>query len=355
MQKIKTYRMIYPDNQLYYSLDKVLTFDVDVVMVQSIRNLGKSYSARQLVYNTLEKGYNCAWLRWTPTESASSLEKFKEKDVDRYLPCKLKDTKISYCIDTKNDNKCYFLPVKGAMDFKDFGIERLKYVVYDECVPEHYDIKTRRETEFLKLMSLFNTLKRDNKTKLIMICNVIDWFNPFTSAWGIYPFNAGLVKVFTIKMNLALKDDLMKTYENRILFENVKPTPAMINRVAQLEVMRGNYKTVKEYFDNVAKVHYDLIGKCPAKNIQLANLQLRIGTDYYSYRIYDNIMYFVKCGKRDISTESPDIRTMNRGEYRTPEIGKQLETYFNIGALRFDTGHTYNAICQAIYKYREHL
>lgn len=347
--KVKQYEITYPDSQLYYTLNKVLTFDADVYLIQSIRNLGKSFSARDLVKNTMNKGYNCAWLRWDKTETATALNKFQsEKELVSGL---VKDSNVGYVVNDKNDSKTYFLSVKLAMSYKDFGIDNLRYVVYDECVPEHYDVKTRRETEFKKLMSLFNTIKRDSKTRLIMICNCIDWFNPFTSAWGIYPFNSGIVKVFTKEM---LIND--KTYKMRILMENVKPSPAMVNRVAQLEVLRGNAKSVNDYFKNQTSIQYNLLDVCPDLNTKLADIQIRVKEDYYTYRKYNGLLYFVKSGYRDgIDTDNADIHDMRPNEYRTKEIGKQLEDMFNRGILRFDSGHTFNAIISCVYKYREHL
>lgn len=347
--KIKEYPMLYPDELLYYSLNKVLTFDADVYLIQSIRNLGKSYSAREIVKNAMDKGYNCAWLRWDKTETATALNKFSsDKNL---IAGMVKDSNVGYVVNDNNDSKTYFLSVKLAMSYKDFGIDKLRFAVYDECVPEHYDVKTRRETEFKKLMSLFNTIKRDNKTRLIMICNCIDWFNPFTSAWEIHPFNSGIVKVFTKDM---LIDD--KKYKMSILMENVKPTPAMVNRVAQLEVLRGNYKTVQDYFKNQTSIQYNLLEKCPDLDTPLADIQFRVKDDFYSYRKYNGILYFVKTGfRKGVDVDNADIHDMRPNEYRTKEIGKQLEDMFNRGILRFDNGHTFNAIVGTVYKYREHL
>lgn len=340
--------MEYPRDELYYSLNRVLTIDANVYLIQSIRDLGKSYSARKLVLKNLNKGYNCAWLRWDKTETATANDKFSTSE--NLLKGKIADSNVGYVM-TENGNKCYFLSVKGAMSYKDFGIDNLRYVIYDECVPEHYDIKTRRETEFKKLMSLFDTIKRDSDARLIMICNCIDWFNPFTANWEIYPFNSGLVKVFD--KSLIINE---KRYNMRIAVENVKPSSAMINRVAQLQVLKGNAKTVKDYFDNVATTQYNLIGTCPDLDLPLEPIQLRIKDNYYSHRKHDGVFYFCKTGKRDgIDTDSADVHDIRAGEYRTKEIGQTIEILINRGQIRFDTGHTYNDILTAVYKYRERL
>ena len=340
--------MEYPENQEYYNLNKILTINADVYFIMSIRDLGKSYDARKKLVKSMKNGFNNAWLRWDKTETATANDKFSTSEdmLKGHIP----NSNIGYVV---NDdlNKTYFLSVKSAMSYKDFGIDNLNYVVYDECVPEHYDIRTRRETEFKKLMSLYDTIKRDSNARLIMICNCIDWFNPFTAGWEIYPFNQGLAKLFIRKMNIDGKD-----YEMKICVENVKPTKAMIERVAKLQVLKGNYKTVQEYFKNVTTTQYHLIENCPDKRISLTDLQFRIGNNYYSYRQKGQYYYFVKVKKRDnIDTESPDIHDIRKGEFRTVELGKSIEHLVNLGKIRFDNGHTYNSVMKMIYKYRERL
>ena len=346
--KIKTYKMEYPDNQEYYNLDKILTINADVYFIMSIRDLGKSYDARKKLVKSMKNGFNNAWLRWDRTETATANDKFATSEdlIKSHIP----NSNIGFVIDD-NDNKTYFLSVKSAMSYKDFGIDNLKFVVYDECVPEHYDIRTRRETEFKKLMSLYDTIKRDSNARLIMICNCIDWFNPFTAGWEIYPFNSGLAKLFIRKMNIDGKD-----YEMKICVENVKPTKAMIERVARLQVLKGNYKTVQDYFKNVTTTQYHLIEICPNRKIPLRELQFRLGNDYYSFRQYSHLFYFCKTKKRDnLETESPDIHDIRKGEYRTVDFGLSIEQLINNGNARFDNGHTYNAIMKMVYKYRERL
>lgn len=346
--KVKTHILTYPDEQLHYSLDRVLTINANVYLIQSIRDLGKSYSARKLVLKNMLKGYNCAWLRWDKTETAGACDKFATSE--NLIKGKIPDSNISYVL-TENNAKCYFLSVKSAMSYKDFGIDNLRYVIYDECVPEHYDVKTRRETEFKKLMSLYDTIKRDSNATLIMICNCIDWFNPFTANWEIYPFNSGIVKVFERSMIIDEKQ-----YKMSIAVENVKPSKAMINRVAQLQVLKGNFKTVKDYFDNVASTQYHLIGECPDLKLPLSDIQIRIKNDYFAYRKHENIFYFCKCGYRaGVDVDTPDIHDIRQNEYRTKEIGQTIEILINRGCVVFDTGHTYNAIIGGVYKYRERL
>ena len=346
--KIRTYKLEYDPNQLYYNLNKVLTINADVYFIQSIRDLGKSYDMRKKVIKTLEKGYNCAWLRWDKTEMASALDKMSTSE--NLIKGKISDSNIGYVIH-QSGAKCYFLTVKGAMSYKDFGIDNLRYVVYDECVPEHYDIKTRRDTEFKKLMSLFDTIKRDSPAKLIMICNCIDWFNPFTANWEIYPFNSGYAKTFS--RSLMINE---KRYTVTICFENVKPSRAMVNRVAQLQVLKGNAKSVKDYFDNVATTQYNLIGSCPDMSLPLSDIQIKVKNNYYAYRKMNNVFYFCKTGKRDgIDIDTPDIHDIKSGEYRTKEIGQTIEVLINRGCIMFDTGHTYNDLIGSVYKYRERL
>lgn len=344
--KIRTYRSEYPANQEYYDLDRAMSFDCDVTFTMSIRNLGKSYSARKIVKNAMKKGYNCAWLRWSLSEMDVAYHKFIENE-DNYATKKSGHSNIRVVEDVENRSQCHFLSVKNATTARDYGIDNLRYVIYDECVPEFYDVRTRKETEFAKLMSIFTTIKRDSDARLIMISNCLDWFNPFFTEWKIFPFNIGLIKVFT--KNVVIDD---KDYSQKILVENVKPTQAMIERTGRLEVLKGNFESVKDYYNNISKKQYDLTESCPYLNIPLAPIQIRLNNRYYSYRRLGDTFFFVESKRRDVETESPDISDIRKDETRTTKIGQQLEMMLNRGLCRFENGAVFNAICLAITKYR---
>ena len=344
--KLKTYKSEYSPNELYYNLDRALSYQCDVVFSMSVRNLGKSYSARKIVKNAMKKGYNCAWLRWSLSESEVAAHKFLENE-ENYHTKKSQYSNIRVIESNENRAQCHFLSVKSATSARDYGIDNLKYVIYDECVPEFYDVKTRRETEFDKLMSIFTTIKRNSDAKLIMICNCLDWFNPFFVAWNIFPFNSGLIKVFT--KNVVINE---KNYTQKILVENVKPSDAMLDRVARLEVLKGNFESIQDYFNNVMKKQYNLTESCPYLDIPLAPMQIRLGNKFYSYRRLGDTFFFVETKKRDVETESPDISDIDKNETRTTQIGKQLELMLNRGLCRFENGAVFNAICSAIAKYR---
>lgn len=345
----KSYKMIYPDDQEYYSLNNVLTYNADFNLIFSIRNLGKSYSARKLIAKSVKNGHKCCWFRWSINESQVAYEKFRD-EYPEFSVEKTTMKNVKILADSESGGKIYFFAVKQAAGYKDCGITDLRWVCYDEFVPEFYDVKTRRDVEFDKFMSLLISVKRDCNPRVLMIANCIDWFNPFCSRWQIFPFNQGEIKIFRKSMGMN-----GKIFEKRILVENVKPTKAMVDRVIEAELLKGNAKSIEEYFKNATKYTYDLIEKCENRNIPLANVQFRKGEKYYSYRKYNGLFYFELCGKRDVPTECPDIMTIRKGEERTPEIGNQLQSMVNRGIVRFDNGITYNDICNMIYKYRNRL
>lgn len=356
--KEKEYEAIFGDDEIYYKLDRLLSHNADISWSQSIRNLGKSYDAMRLVGETMKAGRNCVWLRWSKSETELAKTVFEEflGDKERYKSMKIPDSSATYITDIETGAVTYFMPVKMANDLKGLDIPELKWIVYDECVPEFYDVKTRRDVEFDKFMSLYKTLKRDcEDTRVIMICNCIDWFTGYTLAWGITPFESGVIKSFTKEVRIEVAGEVYST-SNKISFENVRPSKGMILRNLKDESLKGNAEELEQYYANATQKKYTAIAICPDLNISLGGEQFRRGKSYYSYRYLDGYYYFCKTGKRTMDvTHVGTVVGMQDNERKLPSMGKSIEELINRGVAKFDTGHTYNAIVGLVWDYRKRV
>lgn len=333
-----------------------MSVQADISISQSIRNIGKSYDGMiKMIKQMCDKGLSVAWLRWDLGELAVSMANFEDLlNPEEYKEEKHKDLDVK-CYKNINNGACiWFFAVKQATKYKGFD-KPINWVVYDEFIPEFYDIKTRRDTEFNKFMSLWVTLKRDNKPfKGLLMSNCIDWFNGYTMAWKIKPFNSGEIRIFDSEMSINFDGTIINN-KIRIAFENVRPTPAMINRVLKEEMLKGNdISTIKRYLDNETSTQYNLIAQCPNMKIPLYGIQFRRNDKYYSYRLFNDCLYFVETKKRDsITTDVFSLVNIKENEVRRPKIGKYIEDLLNLGLVRFDNGHTYNAIIMGLWDYRK--
>lgn len=357
---IKEYDSNHPDDKVYLTHNNLLSHNADISWSQSIRNLGKSYDAMDLVRNTLNSGRNAVWLRWDRKEvklAEHELIRFMD-DSDRYKRVGVPDSNVSYLHDTHNDTYLYFMPVKDAAGVKGMDIPDVKWCVYDECIPEFYDVRTRRDEEFDKFMSLYVTLKRDTEDfRVLMMSNCIDWFTGYTKAWNIDPFEPGKIRTYTREVVINTPDGIARA-SYKIAFENVKPSMAMIERNLKDYAIRGQVFDLDGYFDNKTSVDYNLIAKCPDLSIPLGDMQFMRDGVFFSYRQYMGAYYFCTVKPRD-STATRVFKVSDvdpsKGYVRVKPFHKWFEEIINYGKAKFESGHLYNLVVQGIYDLRAQI
>lgn len=355
--KVKDFRHDFPPDQEFYTLDRALSHEGHITMVQSIRDVGKSYDMRARCHKWIGMGYNCIWLRWERTELGTTIDSWLEQFDGEYEDITPKGANIVYktyqLIGT--DNKVVFACVKDSNKVKDIQVPNLRWLVYDECVPESYDIRTRRDIEFDKFTSIYMSFARKSKgLRAVLMCNVIDWFNPFTRGWEIFPFETGIIRTFidTFEVDDGYGNPTKATL--KIVVENIKPSPAMLKRVIELAKIRyTNKDALQKYIQNATAKEYGLIGKCPDMTVPLHDLQFRRGEHYYSFRVYEGIYYFCEIKPReDYPTEVFKFGTNGHMEGRRPQLGKMIEELINAGLVRFENGHVFNEIMNGLADYR---
>lgn len=351
----KEFRHDFPPDDPYYSLDRLLSHEADISWCQSIRDVGKSYNMRMKCHKAISNGFSCVWLRWQRTELGTAMQAWQKQFGDAYVDVTPKGTNIVYKIWMNLESNTYivFGAVKDSVHIKDVQIANLRWLVYDECVPEQYDVRTRRDVEFDKFTSIYMSFARESKQmRAVLMCNVIDWFNPFTQAWNIRPFDAGIIKVFIDVMTIET-DTGPKTARLKIAFENIKPSRAMLDRVIELAKLRySNTKDLQKYINNATAKDYGMVAKCPDMSIPLEPLQFRRGERYYGFRICNGVYYFTETSFRNLPTEVFKFGTNGNREGRNPQLGKAIEELINQGRCKFDSGHTYNEFMNGLADYR---
>lgn len=351
--RVKTYKQVYKDSINYYNLCRLMSIEQDIHVSMSIRNLGKSFGLMSIIKNDLNRGKDCQLLRWDLDEMniqdqslMEFLSAYSEKHPEQdYIKIQSSSKYMKIIMNKTTGQKVYILGVKYSVKYKGLDFN-LQGIYYDEFIQEFNDTVVRRKTEFDKFMSLYVTLKRDKNPRVIFCGNNIDWFNPYTKAWGIMPFNQGEIKLFTLSTVVNEKE-----YKFKVAWEMVKPTKKQIERCQQVEVQKGRCKNQEEYFKSVQWTQYNLIEKCP-KNVKLENIQFKIGEKYITYRIYKGLYYFTYQKYRRVKTQNQDIRAVSKNEYRNKDYKKNLIEMYNNGLLRFSSGHVFNDFVIIMNLYR---
>lgn len=325
-------------------LKKLLSYGSDIICVTSPRNIGKSYSAMQLAYESISKGHNVAWGRYNKIELGQAITSFREFAPDM-MDFKLDNSTCKGMVDPATGGKIVFFPWNRSQNMKGLDIP-FEYMICDEFIPERYTEKTRLDTEFADWNSVYLSLARNETTKCIMLANCIYWHNPFFLQWGIPPFSKGKILVADSTFRADVDGSKYET-KRRIVCENVAMTEAMIERnLKQIAVGFGSSEDMQQYLDNVTKAEYTTIGVCPNKNIQLEKIQLMSDGYYMGFREYDGMFYFCKI-KPDYSKETavsePANIDFHKNQWRTPKYNQFFEDIFNSALCVFDTPETLNA------------
>lgn len=336
------------ENELYYSLDRPMSYNGDITIAFSIRDLGKSYSAMLRMDKTIKSGRSVVWSRWDRDQTLLSMKEYLDfTDNEFKIRSPGTGLKILEPVDD-SIGSIYYIPVKDAAKAK--GIDQdFKYWIYDEFLPEFYQNRTQKETEYQKWASLYTTLKRDTPDfKAILISNCISWFNGYFKAWGIRPFPAGQVKRFP---------QTAFGITTNVVMHNVKPSALALERVIVHEVAKGKSESeITAYLENATQDKDFFIGKCPDLNVPLHPVQYIHRGGYYTFREYDGCIYFCKVKPRsDYPIMALNRRELSDGMMRDRGAGLNFERWINAGIARFENAEVMNAIFDLVYLSRERL
>ena len=336
------------DTDIYYSLNDLLSYNAEISIAFSIRDLGKSFSAMSLMDKTIASGRSCVWSRWDRDQTALSMKEYLDfTDHEFTIISPSKGIKV---LQPKNEElgSIYFIPVKDAAKAK--GIDQnFKYWIYDEFLPEFYLNRVQKEEEYPKWGSLFTTLKRDTEDfRAILMSNCISWFNGYFRAWGIRPFPAGQIKRFTQKAY---------GYSTDVVMHNVRPSPLALERVIRHEVAKGkSEEEITRYIENSTQDKGFFLAKCPGWNAPLHPVLFIHHGQYYGFREYDGRIYFCKTKYRDdYAVMALNRRELSDGMVRDRGAGSNFERWINLGIARFETVEVMDAIIDLVYLSRERL
>ncbi len=336
------------ENDVYYSLNDLLSYNADISIAFSIRDLGKSYSAMTLQDNTIATGRSTVWSRWDRDQTLLSMKEYLDFTPNEYKVIS-PSTGIKI-LEPKNDDlgSVYFIPVKDAAKAK--GIDQdFKYWIYDEFLPEFYLNRVQKEEEYNKWSSLYTTLKRDTLDfRAILMSNCISWFNGYFRAWGIRPFPAGQIKRFT---------QTAYGYSTNVVMHNVKPSKPALDRVIRHEVAKGKSEDeIRRYIENATQDKGFFLGKCPDLNVPLHPILFFHHDKYYGFREYNGHIYFCKTKYRDdFGVMALNRRELRDGMARDRGAGTNFERWINLGIARFESTEVMNAIIDLVYLSRERL
>lgn len=351
----RTYKCVHPDTDEFYNMQLLLSHNADISIAQSIRDLGKSHDAYAVIKKSAANGRNSVISRWEITElehvehDVFELNEIYSKDNPNGLWTKNAVSKSTWFYE-RMDNKAqiWFMSVKASNKNKGTDISNLDWWFYDEFIPEIYDNQTRRVQEFDRFVSMYWTLIRNNKRfRVIMACNTITWFNGYYDAWAVRPFPYGRI----IKQHIDIDiDGVRRTLT--VAIENVKPTHAMIERIAKNEAVKGR-RFDRSYFENTTGDNTAFIKSCPKMDEALYNGQWLFLKRCYSFRYYNGLYWWTETARRNVPTYTTSKSDVGVNVIRDRQMGRTFDTLYDSGQMRFDDGNVEQAVLSMIWAGRQ--
>ncbi len=192
------------DKSIYYSPERILSYNALLNLVIGERGVGKTYSFKTFaVKRFLNKGKQFAYIRRYDTDLEASVgntndNKFFEQIKNNFPESSFKITKSKKVRKLYIDNKIcgYALPLSAADSLKSSSYENVDVIIYDEFMlkegsTQHY---LRNEPEII--LDLIETIGRLRDIRIYCLGNAISSTCPLMSYFNLtLPYNTD-IKLF---------------------------------------------------------------------------------------------------------------------------------------------------------------
>ena len=215
-------------NNIFYSYDKVLSYNAFLNIIIGERGVGKTYGAKKYVINRfLKKNKQFVYIRRYETDliesvGSSSDNKFFEQIKNEFPDHKFEIHKTKKVRKLIIDKKVcgYALPLSSADSLKSSTYENVDTIIYDEFMlkegsTQHY---LRNEPEVI--LDLIETVARLRDVKIFLLGNAISSTAPIMSYFDLsLPYNSD-IKLFKDGLILVnyIKNKAYREYKKQTNF-----------------------------------------------------------------------------------------------------------------------------------------
>ena len=280
-------------NNIYYSYDKVLSYNALLNIIIGERGVGKTYGIKEYSINHyLKKKKQFVYIRRYKTEIKKALgsnkeNKFFEQVKDKFPDHKLTNDNNNFYIDGKICG--YAIPLSTANILKSASFDNVDTIIFDEFIINkgsyHY-----LQDEVIQFLDIIETIGRLRDVKVFLLGNAISTTNPYFTFFDLtLPYNSdvktfkdGLILVNYIKnekyrevkkatrFGKLISDTKYGKYaiDNEFLTDN-KCFIQKKNKNAKffliLLINNKNYGVWKDYKEDIIYISNDIDPNCPIK------------------------------------------------------------------------------------------
>ena len=229
---------------MYYSLDKLLSFDFLIGFVIGERGCGKSYASKSYVLKRfLKTGEQFIYLRRYKTELDTALATFWDdiQDNPDFEECNLKVQKSKMLTKlTCNDKVCgYAVPLSTANILKSTPVPNVNTLIFDEFLLDTGGTYRYLRNEVTLFLETMESVFRLRNGRAILLGNALNVHaSPYFAYWNLElpynsefrTFNDGLIVVNYVK-NLEYREAKKKSKFGRLVSSSAYGRYAIDNEV----------------------------------------------------------------------------------------------------------------------------
>ena len=336
-------------NNIFYSYDKVLSYNAFLNILIGERGVGKTYGAKKYVINRfLKKNKQFVYIRRYETDliesvGSSSDNKFFEQIKNEFPDHKFEIHKTKKVRKLIIDKKVcgYALPLSSADSLKSSTYENVDTIIYDEFMlkegsTQHY---LRNEPEVI--LDLIETVARLRDVKIFLLGNAISSTAPIMAYFDLsLPYNSD-IKLFKDGLILVnyIKNQAYRDYKKQTNFGKLIEGTRYSKYAIDNEFLTDSKSFIKKKGESKFYFIFTLNNK-----------------DYGVWRDKDDIMYI----SEDIDPNCPLKFAINIDDHdestlllksRTNPYFVSIINHYRLAMLCFENQAIKNYIMETLAKY----
>lgn len=222
--------VIKKNNEKFYNAKDILALNADYNIIYGTRTGGKSYQAKEYVFDKKRLANNEEFilLKRFDVESKRLLAQkyFEDYPVEKKTGGKIIDcygNEIRLCSTDKKEKKTigYYMSLSGSAHWKSTSFPNVATIIFEEFFSKSYYL----DNEPSLFLHFVSTIARNRKIKVFLIGNTISRFCPYIDAWNLYGImkqKAGTIETYSQDgVSIAVEFDGTKK-ENKMFFGNDK-------------------------------------------------------------------------------------------------------------------------------------
>ena len=339
------------NNDIYFTLQKILSYNALLNFIIGERGVGKSYDAKKFVAKRfINKNKQFVYLRRYKTELQKAMKnnKFWEQILNVKDP-EMKELMKKHTFSNEKDTMyidgklCgYAIPLSVANILKSSTFDNVDTIIFDEFIIDkgnyHY-----LQNEVIQLLDVIETVARLRDIRVIFLGNAISITNPYFTFFelslpyktDIKTFKDGLIAVQYIK-NLKYREVKKSTRFGQLIKDTEYGKYAIDN-----EMLRDSKAFIKKKTKN-SKFYFILT---------INSKNYGVWSNYQEGMIYISNDYDPNCPV--IFSINPDDHNENTLliRCRTSPFFKSIIEHYRLARLCFENQQIKNNVMEYLYKY----